>query len=780
MKQYLLILSVLFSQNYQIQPITFTNVQLHDQFWAPIIKRNAEITLPYLLDKNKESGRLQGSTLYKTIEGASYILQINKNSTLEQYLDTLIIGISKMQAEDGYISTFPVDESERWGGVDAFGGKGGANELYSSGHLFEAAVAHYLATGKRNLLNIATKNADLIVKVFGWGKIERFPTHPEIELALVRLYQATGRKEYLELAQFFLDVRGPNGSEYTQSHQKIVDQHEAVGHSVQAMYLYSGITDIFAYTNIQKYESTVNAIWENMVNKKLYITGGIGSNGIHEGFEEAYKLPNMTAYNETCASIASVFWNQRMFMLNGDARYIDIIERTMYNAILSGVSMSGDRFFYPNPLSSIGQYQRASWYGVPCCPPNLLRFLGTIPGYIYAQKDNDLYVNLFIGSTGIIKMSNGLVKVTQTTDFPWQGNVELKLSPDRPSLFTVKVRVPSWARDKPVPGTLYRFMENENKPLIITINGKPIKYNVEKGYAVLNRKWNADDTININLPLDPKKVLAHPKVEANTGRFAFQRGPLVYALEAPDHQEGQVRNIMISPNSEVKISYKENILNGTHVLESEGISLKYQQNSDTISRIKRPITAIPYYLWANRGPHEMTVWIPYKESVATPIIVPLKTLASTSLVRASGGSKNLDEINNQYVFPLNQHLPKVSGYFRWPLENKDKIQWVQYIFEKPSKVSSVKVYWFDNKPMVMTTWYDNDPWPRCRVPDSWKLYYRDQGGGWQPVQNKGKYTTKRDSYNLLEFNSVKTNSLKIEVLRHETFAPCISEWIVNK
>jgi len=770
-------------QDYQIQPVKFSDVQVNDQFWTPVMERNVEVTLPYILDKIEQEDRSVDPVVYKTIEGASYILQVSDNSALRERLDSLIAGIATAQDADGYISEEPVPPSERW--VETFGEgvghepAGGVSELYSSGHLFEAAVAHFRATGQRNLLDIAIKNADLLVEVFGWGKLERYPNHSEIELALTRLFQVTGNNEYLELAEFFLDVRGPDEAKYNQAHQKVADQHEAVGHAVRAMYLYSGLTDIAVHTDNRQYHKAADAIWDDVVNKKLYVTGTVGSNGMNEGFEESYKLQNMTAYNETCAAIGNVFLNLRMFLSKGDARYIDVLERAMYNGILSGVSISGDRFFYPNPLESFGQYRRASWYGVPCCPPNLLRFLATVPGYVYARKNNDLYVNLFMSNTALVELSSGQVEISQSTEYPWQGNVELHVTPEGSAEFALKVRIPGWTRNQPVPGSLYQFMDSKKRTISISINEEPVEYQMEKGYAVLKRRWSKEDKVTIDMPMEPRKVVANPKVEADRGRFALQRGPLVYTLEGADHQDGKVRNMMVPSDATMKVSYREDLLNGTYVLESHANGIKYQQGNDRVVEESKSITAIPYYLWANRGPHEMMTWIPYKESAAEPTPFPPKTLASTSMVRASEGAKNLDELNNQYVLPINQHLPKIAGYFRWPLEDRDKRQWAQYIFERPEEVSSVKVYWYDNDPMTMTTWYDEEPWPRCRVPDSWRLYYRDQDSKWQPVQAQIKYKTETDQYNVLEFEQVTTRSLKIEVRRHESFPACVAEWVVH-
>ena len=702
---------------------------------------------------------------------------------MEAYLDKLIANIAKEQEPDGYISWKKTDNNQaRWFGKDDHGDEGGAPELYLSGHLIEAAVAHYQATGKTNFLDIATKNADLLVKIFGPGKLEKYPSHPEIELALVKLYHATGKKKYLNLSKFLLDVRGPNGSAYIQSDQKIINQNEAKGHAVCAAYLYSGVTDIVGLTGDKGYRKAIDNIWTDVVDKKMYITGGIGAKPSHglmkinwEGFGDAYELPNMTAYNETCASIANVFWNNRMFLLHGDAKYIDVLERTLYNAVLSGISLSGDRFYYPNPLSSEGQYQRASWYGVPCCPTNIVRFLPQVPGYVYAHRNNDLFVNLFMTNTSTVDLPVGKVKISQNTEYPWQGRVNLRIDPEKQSSFTVRVRIPGWVQ-RPVPGNLYEYTDNKIVPVTIMLNNKPLNYKIEKGYAVLKRTWTEGDRIVLDFPMEVKKIIANEKVKDNVGKIALQRGPMVYCLEWPDNKDGMVQNIMIDENTSFSAEYRPDFLNGVVELKADGVA--YNRNPDNNLLLKSATTynAIPYYAWANRGPGEMEVWMPETEALATPEPIPPTTIASESRIFSSFPSELLSTINDQYITPYDINVP-ISNYYRWPLT--DNIQWVQYVFKKSEKVSFVKLYWYDNEPSKMTTWYDDVPRTCARVPESWKLYYKDDVGRWIEVKAKGKYLVEKEKYNTLEFDPVETTSLKIEVQRNKECATGILEWSVN-
>ena len=494
--------------DYPIQPVAFTQVQVMDNFWAPKIRVNADVTIPYTLEQCRKTGRVDNfliaagkktadklteytfddTDLYKIIEGASYGLQVTKNLQLEKYLDTLIAIIGDAQEKDGYLYTFRTADmskphdwvgSKRWEKEEDL-----SHELYNSGHLFESAVAHYQATGKKTLLNIATRNADLLVKTFGYGKEEKFPGHQIIETGLTKLYRVTGKKEYLDLAKFFLDLRGTPGHlnhEYSQAHKKVIDQHEAVGHAVRATYMYTGMADVAALTGNKEYLEAIDDIWNDVVEKKLYITGGIGATGAGEAFGKAYDLPNMSAYAETCASIANVYWNSRMFLLHGDAKYIDVMERTLYNGLLSGVSISGDRFFYPNPLASMGQHQRSAWFGCACCISNMTRFLPSMPGYVYGQNENNLYVNLFVGSVSQIKLPAGNISITQNTNYPWEGKNELLINPAQETKFALYIRIPGWAVDRPVPGDLYMDDTKTTTPVILLLNGKPVEYKTEKG-----------------------------------------------------------------------------------------------------------------------------------------------------------------------------------------------------------------------------------------------------------------------------------------------------------
>jgi len=772
-------------KDYPIQPVAFTHVHVNDNFWKPKMKVNADITIPYILKMCKEHGRIDNflaaagerenkvcsefpfddTDVYKWIEGASYAMQVSPNKNLSLYLDTLIGIIGAAQEKDGYLYTFRTIKpavlhewlgDQRWLKDSIL-----SHELYNAGHLYEAAYAHYNATGKKNLLNIATKNADLLVKDFGWGKIEEYPGHQIVETGLAKLYRITGNKKYLDLAKFFLDVRGPKGDAYNQAHKKVVDQTEAVGHAVRAAYMYSAMADIAALTGDKKYLHAIDKIWEDVVNKKLYITGGIGATGNGEAFGEAYDLPNMSAYAETCAAIANVYWNSRMFLLHGDAKYIDVLERTLYNGLLSGMSLSGNRFFYPNPLASVGQHDRSGWFSCACCISNMTRFLPSVPGYVYAQNNNDLYVNLFMSNSSDIKLTSGKVNIAQTTNYPWNGKIELSINPEKTGSFTLHVRIPGWAQQQPVPGDLYNT-SNGQTPIFILINGKPFTYKIEKGYAVINRSWKKGDKVSLDLPMQPQKIFANERVKADAGRFAIQYGPVVYCLEGPDNKDSVVQNIIVDKMAPMQVSYRSDLLNGINVITADGEASKRQLNSADLITTQQKVTAIPYYAWDNRGPGEMEVWIPYTAMAARP--KPAATIANKSIVTASVKSRSIKAMNDQFE-PADSKDNTVPYFHWWP--KKNTTEWVTYDFDAAHTVSSSKVYW-----------YDDGPWGGCRIPASWKIYYK-KDGEWIPVKTITNYEIAKDKYNSVTFEAVKTTALKLEVQLPVDNATGIHEWIVE-
>lgn len=617
--------------DYPIKPVVFTKVRVNDNFWARRMLTNHEVTIPIAFRKAEETGRIDNfliagkqkngsfcslypfddSDVYKNIEAACYSMQLYPDPKLNAYLDSLIGYIASAQEEDGYLYTNrtidPENTHEMAGKQRWVNEEESSHELYNAGHLYEAAVAHYQATGKRTLLEIALKNANLIDSLFGWGKIEKAPGHQEIEIGLVKLFRVTGERKYLDLAKFFLDVRGPDGDEYNQMHKKVVEQDVAVGHAVRAQYMYAAMADVAALTGEKAYLKAIDTLWSDVVSGKTYITGGIGSVGNNEGFGEAYDLPNMDAYCETCAAIANALWNYRMFLLHGESKYFDVFEKVLYNGLLSGVSLSGDQFFYPNPLASKGQYSRKPWFGCACCPVNITRFLPSIPGYIYAVDGKNLFVNLFIGNEAEINIEGQDIKLLQSTDYPWEGQIRLKLFTTKPLSFNLMVRIPGWARNEAFPSDLYFFNDIVTEQIEFLINGKEIKFIQINGYASIDREWVNGDEVIMNFPMMPRKVRSNQLVKANEGLIALQRGPVIYCVEAIDQKVPDVLHFILDEYAEIQFDYQTGLLNGVGTLTGT-IKAASEMKAGNASEIPFKFRAIPYFAWANRNQGEMTVW----------------------------------------------------------------------------------------------------------------------------------------------------------------------------
>ncbi|MFD1001157.1 beta-L-arabinofuranosidase domain-containing protein [Ohtaekwangia kribbensis] len=771
--------------DYPIHPILFTSVKLSDNFWAPRIKTNHDVTIPFTLAKCQETGRIKNfeiaaglktgnfcteftfddTDVYKIIEGACYSFQIFRDPALEKKVDSLIDLIGKAQEPDGYIytnRTIMGDHAHEWAGSKRWEKEEDlSHELYNIGHLIEAAVAHYHATGKRNFLDIAIRAADRVCADFGPDKLHIYPGHQIIELAMAKLYQVTGDKKYLDTGKFFLDVRGPGKDEYNQAHLRVVDQHEAVGHAVRATYMYAGMADIAALTQDPSYIKAIDDIWEDVVSKKIYLTGGIGATGHGEAFGKPYELPNMSAYNETCASIANVYWNYRLFLMHGDAKYYDVLERTLYNAFLSGVALTGDKFFYPNPLESRGQHARSPWFSCACCPGNVARFVPSVGGYFYAQKDKSLYVNLFAAGSAQFKLTDNTVTLEQKTNYPWDGDIQITVQPEKTTAFEVRVRIPGWAVNKPMPSDLYTFKDAYTEQPKVFLNDKPVALTLQQGYLVLNRKWKKGDRIHVQLPMPIRRIAANPKVEADRDKLAIQRGPLVYCAEWPDNKDNRVLNLVLASATPLKGNFDANLLKGLYEIEGAGKSAA-RVNAKEITMADAEVKLIPYYAWAHRGAGEMMVWIPEKPDASQPL--PAPTVASRSKITASHRTRTLMSLNDQ-MEPKNSNDQSVIFYHWWPM--KDTVQWVQYDFEKPAAVTSSKVYWFDD-----------GPFGGCRIPAGWRLLYKD-GESWKPVKNKTSYEVNKDAYSSVSFEPVTTQALRLEVTLPKDHSGGIMEWIVE-
>jgi uncharacterized protein len=634
------------SHDYPIRPVPFTSVALEDDFWAPRLSTNRRVTIPHDLDKCDETGRIQNfavagglaegvfrgrfgfddSDVFKVLEGAAYSVGSSPDPVLEARTDEIIAKIAAAQEDDGYLYTAGTIEGyadepiccfsrPRWSNLRS------GHELYNLGHLYEAAVAHHQATGKRTLLDVARRSADLLTATFGPGLRPGVPGHQEVEVGLVRLYRVTGEKRYLDLARHFLDQRGrPEGRElygaYNQDHLPVVEQHEAVGHAVRATYMYSAMADVGALTEDPGYVAAIDRLWEDVVGRKLYLTGGIGARHEGESFGDAYELPNRDAYAETCAAIANAMWNHRLFLQHGDAKYLDVLERVIYNGVLAGVSLDGDHFFYPNPLASDGSWGfnqgatvRRPWFDCSCCPTNVARFLPSIPGYVYAQRGRELFVNLFATGRAQIEIEGESLLVRQETRYPWDGSVLITLTPDRPLELTLHVRVPGWARGQPVPSDLYRYLDAGEGSFGLCVNGQPVEAPVGRGFVTLRRSWSPGDTVALTLPMPIRRVASHEAVLANAGRIALERGPIVYCVEGGDHG-GRVFNLVVPDDARLAAERRDDLLGGVSVITGRVPALVEGADGRSVVTREQPFLAVPYYAWAHRGAGEMAVWLP--------------------------------------------------------------------------------------------------------------------------------------------------------------------------
>lgn len=631
--------------DYTRQPVPFTAVKISDRFWLPRLQMNRSVTIPHNFRQCEETGRIDNfaiaagqktgsfrskyafddSDVYKNIEAAAYALHVQSDPKLERYLDDLIRTIAAAQEKDGYLytnrtidpaHTLPMAGTERWSNEEE------SHELYNVGHLYEAAVAHFQATGKRTLLDVALKSADLVVRTFGPQGRKEVPGHQEIEIGLIKLYRLTGEEKYLQTARFFLDQRG-NASghklygEYSQDHLPVVQQATAVGHAVRAAYMYSAMADVAALSGDAAYIKALDSIWSDVLSKKMYLTGGIGATGNNEGFDAGYDLPNETAYGETCAAIANALWNYRMFLLKGDARYLDVFERIVYNGFLSGLGLSGNCFFYPNPLASSGQHQRQPWFGCACCPPNVARFLASLPGYLYAVEGRRIYVNLYARSETAVPVASGPVTIRQSTDYPWNGSVVLTVEPSGKGDFELLLRIPGWAQNQPLPSDLYRFSDADAEPPRLRVNGRPVAIAMEHGFARLSGPWRRGDRVELQLSMPVRRVVSHEALKANRGLTALQRGPLLYCAEWPDNN-GQVKNLVLDPSQPLQHRFVPSLLGGVVVLEGNAVALSVEADGKTIGSKRQKFRAVPYYAWANRGRGEMAVWLAGSPEYAQP------------------------------------------------------------------------------------------------------------------------------------------------------------------
>jgi len=626
----------------RLQPVSFSKVHINDAFWKPRVDAVAQVTIPVCMDQTeiktprirnfekvarKKGEKHEGiyfddSDVYKALEAIAYSLRNRPDATIEARADDWIAKIAAAQLPDGYLNTYYTLNGldSRWTDMEK-------HEDYCAGHLIEAGIAYFQTTGKRKLLDVAIRFANHIDSTFRLQNRHWVSGHQEIELALVKLYHLTANDRYLKLAQWYLEQRGHGYGRgviwdqwkdpaYCQDDKPVKDQRQIEGHAVRAMYLYTGTADVAAATQDTGYTTAMKTIWEDVGYRNMYLTGGIGSSGRNEGFTTDYDLPNDNAYCETCASVGMVFWNQRMNVLTGDSKYADVLERSLYNGALDGLSLKGDRFFYGNPLYSAGNYTRREWFGTACCPSNIARLVASLGDYIYAKQGNDIWVNLFIGSTATIELANGNVELQQQTAYPWDGKVQLTVSPEKKLKSALHLRLPGWARNAPAPGNTYHYSDTNTHAFRLTVNGKTVPFKTAQGYVVIEREWKKGDVVVFDLPMEVKRVLASDSVKANYNRVALQRGPLVYCFEGADNN-GEALNLLLPDNTVFTTTHDSTLLNGVTTIHGRLPVVTVSDNGLNVTTKMQTVTAVPYYAWANRGAGQMQVWLPRKAGSVT-------------------------------------------------------------------------------------------------------------------------------------------------------------------
>ena len=723
-----------------ITPVPASQVNITDAFWAPKIERNRTVSIQHVFARSEANGGLAPAQL---IEAAADMLSKRPDAALEKHIDDVIARFAA--------------------GIDGRAANPEAS-VRTAGTFLEAAVAYYDATGKRAALDAAIRAANAMDAAFGPGKKTYISGHEGLKIGLLSLYRETNDARYLNLAKFFLDERGkddyPRQGEYAidrtyaQDHEPVVQQTEAVGHAVRATYLYIPLTDLAALTGSPQYLHAADAIWNDAVSRKTYVTGGIGSIRFHEQFGAPYELPNLSGWNETCASYGSAVWNHRMFLLHRDGEYLDQMERVLYNSFLDGVSLDGDRFFYQNPLMSYGNYDRFDWINTPCCPPNVVRLIASLGKYVYATQGAEIYVNLFIGSDARISAGGQTVAVRQDTRYPWDGQVRLRVDPEKRGRFSVNVRIPGWTREAPMPGGLYRFIDRAHEAVTMTVNGRPISVKPVHGFATIDREWMPGDVIELTFPMPVRRVIADSRVRDDAGRVALERGPLVYAAEWTDNG-GHALNIVVPDDARLTSEFRPGLLNGVVVIAGSVKAMSRSANGATIVSQPHQLVAIPYFAWANRGMGEMQVWMPRQPALAR--VTPIAPPPAIARVQSSGGIEKKwtgyndqnDDIAAVYdgVNPIGS-ADESNLYFRMrpPVGQP---AWIEYQLKQPTTISSSEVYFADDRRF-------------CRLPTSWRVVYRD-GTTWKPVAARTPYRVDANAFNHVEFAPVTTAAVRIEI-----------------
>lgn len=778
-----------------LAPVPIQQAALQDAFWSPKIKVWRAVTIPDCFAKFEKDGALTNfdkvrdgaggehggppwydGLIYEMIRGCADFLAAERDAALEARLDGYIERIAAAAAKDpdGYLNTYTQlkEPTHRWGlngGNDNW-----QHDVYNAGALVEAGVHYYRATGKTKLLQVATKLANHMADVMGPPpKQNVVPGHSLGEEALVKLYRLfreqpalkpqmgvpVEEQRYLQLAEFWLENRGNHTGRksygtYGQDHLPVLQQETIEGHAVRATLLCAGLVAAGTVNGRDDYLAAARRLWENMVQRRMYVIGGLGAVAGHEGFGPDYVLPN-NGYLETCAAIGAGFFHENMNLALAEARYADELERALYNAILPGVSLKGDSYFYENPIEAGPKRERWAWHGCPCCPPMFLKIMGALPEYIYAQSGESVYVNLFIGSRAEVRLPGGRVVLRQTTRYPWDGAVKLAVEPAQSLEFALNVRLPGWCSEPRVK-----------------VNGKTLtKIEAVRGYARLQRKWRRGDVVELSLPMPVQRLKANPRVEANRGRVALQRGPLVYCLEAVDNG-GHVRNLVLPPEVPLTAQFRADLLGGVTVIQGPARAMHrvawpglYLPAGQAPGVTNVQFTAIPYFANANRSPGEMQVWIAETPEAADPL--PSPTVASRAKPSASHGWKNdtLAALNDQ-IEPTASDDAKIPRFTWW--DHRGTREWVQYDFPQLTQVSAVEVYWWDERRIGA----------HCRVPQSWRLLYL-AGGEWKPVAGASAFGVEMDRFNRVTFEAVETKALRIEAQLQPDWSGGILEWRVE-
>jgi DUF1680 family protein len=777
-------------------------VKVTGGFWGERVSANAKATLPHNLEFIEDTGRMAAfdraagvkgaaadndvavvdSDVHKIVEGAAYTLQQRPDEVDPAQIDGFVKRIVAAQSDDGFLCPRLADKepAARWDELRR------SHVLYSAGHLIEAGIAVHQATGKRDLLDAAIRFSDLVDRVFGPGKLHNVPGHQEIEMAMVRLYEATGERRYLDLARFFLDQRGhvhggtervrgekPRAADYNQDRVPLVEAREAVGHAVRAGYTYAAMADIVRLQNDPAYRNALDRLWNDAVGRKLYLTGSPASAQYYdEGYGDPYHLPNETAYCETCSTIATMLWSHRMGLIDPDAGYADVMERGLYNGMLSGISLSGDRFFYTNPLVSRGGKRRSESITPACCQSNLVRIIPQVGAMAYATSSDTVFINHFVSGSATLETGNGPVALDVETGYPHDGEVKVTIAKAPEKAVTLALRIPGWAREIPVPGDLYRFDKPCGESPSLTVAGQPVALDapgaIDSGYAILRRGWKNGDVIELDLPMPVRRVIAHDKVAANHGRVALQRGPLVYCIESIDNDGLRTNAIVLPDDADLETSRRDDLLGGIVAITAEAaVAFEPAWGEPTRSRPHK-LTAIPYYAWANRGDGWMDVWLPRSAGIATPLPAPTEGAVagvSSSAKRPPGE-----------VAALNDRRSGPESRFREMPRFILSDGWVEYSWEAPRELDRASVYWAIDEPHKVY-WGERVRGNLLKLPKSWRLLYQD-GGEWRPVEIDGNYPIKPDQTNEVRFHPVTTKTLRLEI--DPAGAPCgIQEWAVD-